>query len=58
MIFEIPALVEATVDKFVVLPAPVPIIFRPGVSKLSSSSSSTGLFGVIATVSLKHKHAQ
>lgn len=26
--------------------------------KLSSSSSSIGLLGVIATVSLKHKHAQ
>lgn len=31
---------------------------RPDDNKLSSSSSSTGLFGVIATVSLKHKQAQ
>lgn len=29
-----------------------------GDSKFSSSSSSIGLFGVIATVSLKHKQAQ
>lgn len=32
-------------------------VFLFGDSK-SSSSSSIGLFGVIATVSLKHKHAQ
>lgn len=31
---------------------------RFGETKLSSSSSSIGLFGVIATGSLKHKHAQ
>lgn len=33
-------------------------IVRFGESKLSSSSSSIGLFGVMATVSLKHKQAQ
>lgn len=31
---------------------------RFGDSKLSSSSSSIGLFGVMETVSLKHKQAQ